>query len=165
MASAYKVYWEAYGGFSSLIKSKYLHASAVFVLIVPNTWMFKDIEGKYAWTETALSITPSMLGFSLGAMAILIAVGQSTFLRLSQKGGNKSLYMKAIAAFFHFMVVQITSILAAIFVGSWNVLIFSLFGYLVFVYAIFCGLAAAAALVDLAEVKVMADNFDSEEDT
>ena len=164
MASAYKVYWEAYGGFSALIKSNYLYASVLFVLVAPKAWMLKDDNGRYAWTETALSITPSMLGFSLGAMAILLAIGASTFLNVSQKGGNDSLYMKAIAAFFHFMLVQIISILSAIFVGSWNFVLVSLFGYFIFVYAIFCGLAAAAALVDLAEVKIMADRYDAGED-
>lgn len=162
MASAYKTYWDAYGGISALLNSRYFQLSGIFMVFVPQMWGAKGADGKFAWTETALSVVPSMLGFSLGAMAILLAIGPSTFLKLAQNGGRNSFYMAAIAAFFHFMLVQIACIFLAIVVKAWPVVIFSALGYFAFTYSIACGLAAAAALVDLAEIKTDADLFDSE---
>lgn len=160
MTTAYKTYWEAYGGLKALFRSWYLWLSFVFVLATWPLWSCPDNEGVFSWTETALSVTPSMLGFSLGSMAILLAIGPSTFLKLSQQGGKSSFFMQAIAAFFHFMLIQIIAILLTLMVNSWPYGVLSFFGYFFFIYSISCGLAAAAALVDLAEVKTEADSLD-----
>lgn len=162
MGSAYRTYWTSYGGFSALLKSYYLWGSVAFLCVVPNVWICPDKDGGYKWTETALSVTPSMLGFSLGAMAILLAIGPGTFLKVAQSGGPSSFYMKAIAAFFHFMAVQIFSIFAALIVQAWPLVLLSFLGYLSFIYSIACGLAAAATLVDLAEIKNSADESDGD---
>lgn len=163
MASSFSTYWKSYGGMQALVKSKYLWASLAFSFLVAPLWWTKEVNGasvSFSWVDVAFGVAPSMLGLSLGAMAIMLAIGPGTFLKLAQIGGNDSYFMKAVAAFFHFMVIQTLAILFALVVIAWPIVPLSFVGFLLFVYSIFSGLAAAATLVGLAEVKTEADQHD-----
>ncbi len=61
--------------------------------------------------------------------------------------------MKMIAAFFHFILVQFVAIFAAIVASLYVILPLSFVGCFLFIYSMACGIAAAAALVNIAMIR------------
>jgi hypothetical protein len=56
---------------------------------------------------TAIAIVPCLLGFSVGAMAILLAFSSSKiFTLIAEEGHERSLFMNMVISFVHFIVVQ-----------------------------------------------------------
>jgi len=104
-------YWTAYGGWWSLLKSRYFVASCVCTILI----------GKWAiaaeWWETALSVIPSILGFSLGGYAMLFAFGSESFQHLMAKAKTEghSVMVVTSATFVHFILVQCLTIIVALF--------------------------------------------------
>lgn len=106
-------YWETYGGWRGFFVSPYLHASLFFLLVTAATWTDEK------WWEQVWTVVPSLLGFSLGALAIFLGFGSEAFRNVisGKKPGdatNVSPYMSVTAAFTHFIVVQIASLLVAL---------------------------------------------------
>lgn len=157
-------YWQIYGGFTALIKSPYLWISiAITALLFPH-WSSTN------WWDDVLSIMPNLLGFSLGGYAMWIAIGDDNFRKLisgEDEDGTASPYMEVNAAFVHFIVLQILSMLVAltakaysfpvsadnpivIFFGEYykfTCLVGYGFSYLLFIYALLSALAATLALL------------------
>ena len=148
VGKAFCKYWKAYGGFRALLGSAYLHGSALISLACYPVW-------DNGWYDMSLSITPSILGFSLGGYAILLAFGDEDF-RLAISGpdpdGNPSPFMKANAAFIHFIVISTIALLCAIVAKAWEsqCWFIGFFGTLVTTYSIGCGMASAFAIFHVA---------------
>ena len=148
MGVMFQRYWHAYGGLKALTTSPYLHLSFLATCLLWPLWT------KPGWWETAISVSPSILGFSLAGYAIWLALGDEDFRRLLGESGSQgdiSPFMKVNAAFVHFMFMQVLSLLLALFFKAYLgctshfgifSTIFSFFGFLVFVYSILCVLAA-----------------------
>ena len=147
------IYWRAYGGIKALALSPYLHTSAVISFIV-----FGLLDAKTAekLPQMIISIIPSMLGFTLGGYAVLIAFGDDEFRRLlagNSKENTISPFMMVNATFIHFIILQAISL----FVALLQVLIpdscalVSVVSFWIFCYAILTAVAAAFAILRLAK--------------
>lgn len=106
-------YWSTYGGWQDFVLSPYLHASLLMLLITYATWSDKG------WWEQVLSVVPSLLGFSLGALAIFLGFGSEQFRNVISgkrpgQADKASPYMSVTAAFTHFIVVQVAAVMVAV---------------------------------------------------
>ncbi|APE03101.1 hypothetical protein BM526_15345 [Alteromonas mediterranea] len=113
---------------------------------------------------------PNLLGFSLGGYAMWIAIGDDNFRKLisgEDEDGEPSPYMEVNAAFVHFIILQILSMVLALIAKSYYftlspnhyliekfgdyLVIASLVGYgisyFIFIYALLSALAATLALL------------------
>jgi hypothetical protein len=141
-----KAYWRAYGGWRSQLTSPYLFLALLSTLLAMPYW-----EGKSDWVQNALDIVPGLLGFSIGAFAVLLVFSSDRFLVLiSEKGRETSVFMTTSAMFVHFIILQVISIILAI--GTKVYPSISGLGFFMLMYAVFTGAAAALALFNLAQV-------------
>lgn len=107
-------YWRAYGGLRNLLISPYLHLS---ILLAGAAWPLWSVPG---WWDVILSIIPSILGFTVGGFAIVLALGTGDFgaalssARKPDKDPLDSMMGKLSAAFCHFILVQFTAVLLAL---------------------------------------------------
>jgi len=106
-------YWATYGGWRDFFLSPYLHFSLLLLAITFATWT------EEGWWEQVLSVVPSLLGFSLGALAIFLGFGSEQFRNVisGKRPGQpdrNSPYMSVTAAFTHFIVVQVAAVMVAI---------------------------------------------------
>jgi hypothetical protein len=162
--SAFRTYWKVYGGIRALLLSPYLWLSGVFWAFLRPIWGGKA-DGTFPWVEWGLSIVPGMLSFSLGAMAIFLAFANERFLRLLRQGGREDSYlMNVVVAFFHFILVQFFAIASAILVVAYPWVGFSAISFWAFLYALASGIAASAALLDMAEILNLMGTLDSDDD-
>lgn len=154
-------YWVAYGGTSALIRSPYLHVALLILLITVHFW------AKSPWWHQPLSIIPNLLGFSLGGLAMLLSFGNAEFQKfISEKddssGAAPTAFIEVSASFVHFMLLQLASLLVATvfnaldFYYPWpsefragvdlGRILFSAFGYLLYLYSITAMIAAVFAV-------------------
>mgnify|MGYP003109992012 FL=1 len=106
-------YWRAYGGWSALFFSPYLHLSLVGAVILAPLWH------RASWWDTPISITPSLIGFTIGAYAILVAFGDENFRsklagKVENEDGEDSPYMMVSASLLHAILVQMLALFLAI---------------------------------------------------
>ncbi|MFO1173757.1 MAG: hypothetical protein U1E48_00900 [Paracoccaceae bacterium] len=151
---AFRTYWKAYGGVAALLGSPYLFISLVFTLGLNPLWLLDGKSVSPRWVEIALAVLPSMVSFSLGAVAIIMALSSGVFLRIIQSNGAPdSYFMKAVSAFFHFILTQFLGIFVALVSLAYHVQLISYLGCWIFLYALLCGVAAAAAMMNMAELR------------
>jgi hypothetical protein len=151
--SAFVTYWRAYGGWPALLMSPYLSLSGVVWALLKPLWYDGFEEGRYTWVQFTFSIIPALMSFSLGALAVFLALSNERFLKIIRQGGRSdSFLMKVVAAFAHFIIIQFLAILLAVFLVAYPSTFLSGLSFFVLCYALACGVAAVAALVDIAEV-------------
>lgn len=110
-------YWMEYGGFSTFIKSPYLHISIILTLLTLKFWLTNK------WWEQSLSILPSILGFTLSGFAIFLGYGTDKFRKLMAFRNpvtGKSPYLDVVVAFVHFSLFQILAIFLSIIGANLN---------------------------------------------
>lgn len=156
--SMLKQYWCAYGGIKALALSPYFHLSLLF-LALSVSW-----RNGFGWVNDALSVVPSILGFSIGAFAIFLALADEKFVNvltmknLGPATSKTSAHLKISALFIHFMIIQVLAILIALSSRSienleqMNLLakFVSGTGYFFFIYSIFTAVAVSLNLLRLA---------------
>jgi hypothetical protein len=171
--ASFRSYCLAYGGWRAVLLSPYLRVALALAILTTGTWTEPN------WWDTPLSVLPNLVGFTLGGYAILIAFGDERFkVLLTRPVPEKpaSTFMAINATFVHFLVVQVTALLLAIFaksrplsfvlslmpgdpyaalVQTWPAVTFArrcmvtgawFVGYVMFLYAIVSALAATAAI-------------------
>lgn len=80
---------------------------------LPKLWQ-PAASGERVWAGITLGVVPSLLGFALGGMAIMLAFSSGKFLEaIRQRGKDNSYLRKIMASFFHFCVVLTGAILLA----------------------------------------------------
>jgi hypothetical protein len=164
-------YWSAYGGVKQLFRSAYFHIAIVMTAVLYPRWLGDQ------WPSDVLTVIPSILGFSLGGYAMLLAFGDREFLRLLAEpihGRSTSYFMELNASFVHFILLQTISIFLALVGLSYvapgaqgALVVFSCFSYLVFLYALAAAVAATMAVfrvVTLYEEAVSITTPSSKED-
>ena len=105
------------------------------------------------WSQLAIDIIPSMLSFSLGGMAIMLAfAGAKNFEHLSQKGKPESYFIKVVANFFHFVLFQTFALFFAFISKSYPTDLISGIGFWFLSYSILVGIAIAGQLFNTARV-------------
>jgi hypothetical protein len=157
-------YWTCYGGWKALFTSTYFWLSIIISAALYPAWT------NPGWWDTVLSIMPNLLGFSLGGYAMWMSIGDDKFKKMisgPEADGSPSPYMEVNATFVHFIILQILSLLCALFAKTYyfklptNHPILEFFGenfgvavacgyyisYLVFIYAILSAVAATFALL------------------
>ncbi len=94
------------------------------------------------------------MAFSLGGMAIVLALSNPKLLRAITKSGDpSSLFMKLIGNFFHFIIIQTIALATALI--SFAVpcdLIVSFIAFFFLSYSILTALATAAALFNISRI-------------
>lgn len=162
--SAFKTYWSVYGGWRSLLNSIYLYWAVLLWALCMPFWFVKD-GNTFMWVDIGLATLPSLVSFSLGALAIFLAFSNERFLRLlRQKGASNSYLMTVTTAFFHFIFVQFIALFLCLLLLAYPFLVLSGIAFLAFCYALLCGLAAAVALLDMAEILNAAGILDEDDD-
>lgn len=163
--NAFQGYWQAYGGGWSLLRSTYFLLAAIITILCYDLW--RPLTGKVApWVQLTVDVIPSLLGFALGGMAIMLAFSTGKFLEAIKQGGKDDLYfMKIMASFFHFTVVLTTAILFSYIAQPgwlpesllWAV---SLIGFFFSVYGILLTIATVASIWHTARIfnKVKGDD-------
>ena len=162
--SALARYWNAYGGFTALVKSPYAWSAIALTALLYPAW------SKPGWWVDVISITPNLLGFSLGGYALWLSIGDDNFKKAiigSSKPGDTSPYMQVNATFAHFIILQLTALIIALVAKTFyfkldtNNPLYPItqtdgfqvaciagyaIGYFLFIYALFAALAATLAL-------------------
>lgn len=112
-------YWHEYGGYKGTIFSPLFIFSMLMSLASYSWWIFDE------WRTLALSLIPSLLGFSLGTYAILFSLMTNRLKKSLRAVSNERgvPFLKEInATFFHFIFVQVIALFWAI--SSKSTLIF-----------------------------------------
>jgi hypothetical protein len=83
-------------------------------LAIGTAFYFTEDDGD-PFSKMGLSLIPSMLGFTIGAMAIVISVASTSIFRhMAEEGEPSSYFMKLVANFFHYIVLQVLALLSCI---------------------------------------------------
>lgn len=128
-------YWRVYGGFAAVVTSPYAQIGLALAVL------FLLTNGACKAGELALSILPSLLGFTIGGMAIVLAVSSSDlFKRLAEKGKPDSYFMGMVSNYLHYVLVQTITLILAIVAPSSHVV-----GYLIAVL-LFYSLATTVSI-------------------
>jgi hypothetical protein len=140
-------YRQGYGGLSAFLRSPVLWCAVILAFLLTPLWDDRT------WPQVTFDIVPGLLGFSLGAMAIVLAFPSRTILRIISEGGRPdSYYMELASKFLHFIFAQVVSLLLAAFGKAYNLFIVNIFGGIALVYVILTGAATALALFGLAQI-------------
>lgn len=145
-------YWKLHGGWRAFALSPYLWAAFILTLALTPYWTALE-DGKPIWPDTALTVIPSLLGFALGGMAIVLAFSYSRVLRrIAQDGKEDSFFVKMVTSFFHFIVVQVSAIFAAVFAIVYAHSVVSFIGFWLFAYSLLSAVAVAVFLFHTARI-------------
>jgi hypothetical protein len=107
LIDALKRYWKVYGGYWALVTSPYVHTSLILTALCLPFWC--DPKTKAA--EITLSAVPNLLGFSVGALAIVLAFSSADiFSTLAEEGRTKSFFMILTTSLLHFILVQVVAL-------------------------------------------------------
>lgn len=111
VGSVFARYWRAYGGHNALLYSPYAHAALLLTGLLFPYWL------ESPWWDTALTVVPSILGFTLAGFTIWLGFGDQRFQQListKRPGKTVSAYIAISAAFVHFIVIQFLAVSAAV---------------------------------------------------
>lgn len=164
-------YWQLYGGWGALRSSPYLHLALLMTGgTYPFWWPHPAPAGQSPpaaqpppaapppdqWFQLSLDILPSMLGFTLGGYAILLAVGDEGFREtISGEGteGEPSPFINVNATFIHFIIIQALALMYAIVCKAWEADsgVIAAIGCCLLYYSILSGLAAGLSVFRLAK--------------
>lgn len=155
----YARYWRAYGGWGALWKSAYLHVALFALVLMLPFWL------REPWWEQPISVIPSLIGFTLGGLALFMGFGDDGFRKmLAQQDdpNSPSSFMVISASFVHFIVVQIIALFAALLAKAWTFYypwpeelrplitvgrwVWGALGYGLFLYALTSALAATMSI-------------------
>lgn len=166
-------YWKAYGGWSAMVRSPYLHVSFVFAIL--SSSVLADIR----WTDLVLQVMPNLVGFSLAGYSVLLGFGSEKFKQIlaeSISDEGHSAFIEFNAAFVSFIAFQIVALAMAIMakstpfvffgkmtgvhIGNYIPSLIPLFGpitkaswflcYWIFIYALSLAVAATLSIFRLA---------------
>ncbi|HEX8194112.1 MAG TPA: hypothetical protein VF552_14555 [Allosphingosinicella sp.] len=112
--NAFQGYWRVFGGIWQIARSTYFWLAAILTATLPKLWLTAEQGGEPVWVSVTLDIVPSLLGFALGGMAIMLAFSSGKFLEaIRQRGKDNSYLRKIMASFFHFSVVLTVALVIA----------------------------------------------------
>ena len=141
------LYWRIYGGLKALIKSPILWASVIISIICTPNWLSKDP------SDLTISIMPNLLGFSIGAMAVVLAFPSGkAFKHFSEDGRVDSYYMDVASRFLHFIFAQLLALIIALICRAWPIFPFTWLSFLLLTYAIITAASTALTLFGVAQL-------------
>ncbi|MEG8018787.1 hypothetical protein [Sphingomonas sp. LR55] len=104
-------YWRDYGGWRDFFRSPLLHFSVAVAGASYSAWLKPD------WTDLPLSLLPNLLGFSLGAYALIFSLANERLLaalNVPTADGRSTNLRIVNATFLHFILVQTSAIIFAL---------------------------------------------------
>lgn len=138
-------YWRVYGGIRALLRSPAFLFSLLLAVICFPTKLVSSSAGY------VLSIVPNLLGFTIGAMAIVLAFPTTTvFEIIAEDGRDDSYYLDLATKFVHFAFVQIAALFLALAATAFPISIFCWLALVALFYAIATGAMTALALFEVA---------------
>lgn len=148
---AFRSYWRAYGGIGALLDSQWVGFSLIATFLMAPLWLSMN-NGELRWISIPYSTIPSLLGFSIGTSAILLGFTSGPKEKLHRIRGAASYYLKLMATFFHFILVQFSALILSFAAMTFNSLVLSGVTFFLFFYALFSGVAAVSMIFSLAEI-------------
>ena len=146
---ALRDYWTLYGGFRALYSSVYLRLSIVGTVLIAPLWLDEESN----WPQQVYDIALSLLGFSLGALTIILGLGAfKVFKRLANEGSAESLFMRLVANFVHFIIVQSAAIFAELISEALGFVLFSAACAFLLVYFLASGIALIGQILNVAKI-------------
>lgn len=118
-------YWADYGGWKDLLSSPLFHFSILVSAVSYSAWLEPD------WVDLPLSLLPNLLGFSLGAYALIFSLADERLLAVLNAptaDGSPTVLRMVNATFLHFILIQTAAIVFALVNKS--TLVFDLLGLL-----------------------------------
>ena len=164
-------YFQVYGGLNAIGTSPYFYG-ALLVAVIASRYLSKP-----GWWDLVISAVPGLVGFSIAGVAIFISLGndalRSIFAGRLPGETGPSPFMKFMAMFTHFIVVQLVAFVLAfvakaiyespaikvpalVEVVNGGKPVFWFMGGLAFSYAVFLSMALALEIFRLAR---MIDEF------
>lgn len=146
----FRRYWRIYGGWKALFSSAYFYTALVLTAVCYPYWSKVGTDS----AQLSINIIPSVMAFSLGGMAIILAFSGGRFLNVIRQGGHEaSLFMTVIANFFHFLVVQTLALITAVIALAFpKPLLPSAVAFFFLAYSVMTALASAAALFNVSRL-------------
>jgi hypothetical protein len=152
-AKTFKIYWGLYGGWRALATSPFLYLAVILTALLRPFWSSVAADGSVTWAQVAIDIVPSMLGFSMGGMAIMLAFSDGKFFTaITQKGKADSFFVKVVASFYHFIVVQSSALIFALVGKAYSHPVLSGVGVGLLLYAMLTAVAVAGQLLHAARI-------------
>lgn len=156
-------YWSVYGGWFGLLKSPWVWLSLGLTVILHDTALHPE-----RWMSDMYSIIPSILGFSISALAISLAFPSTSVFKYFREGGiKKSLYMDFTATLTHFSMTQVTCLLCAFVlkyakISLFNLGMFRYFCFFMFMYSVVSAFGVIMYLFLMARMYNTAPSSDEE---
>lgn len=156
-------YWSVYGGWRGLLKSPWVWIALVLTAFLHETAIHPD-----KWMADMYSIIPSILGFSISALAISLAFPSTAVFKYFREGGRKkSLYMDFTATLTHFSITQVICLLCAFILKYasftlFKVGIFCYFSFFMFLYSVVSALGVIMYLFLMARLYNTAPSSEEE---
>jgi len=101
--------WRNMGGSRELLKSFDFRVACLVTLLCAPAWIGSG------WWDDAISVIPSLLGFTLGGFAIFLGFGSDQFKEMiADEDEVKSEYLSVSSAFLFIVAVQVAALLYAI---------------------------------------------------
>lgn len=139
-------WWSTYGGLKALLCSPFL----LFSIIVTGL-CYNQLGHGSTWNEDVKGVLPNLLGFSLGAMAILLTLPSTkTFSAYRENGIKKSYYMNIASSFTHFIIIQVITLIIAVIYPSYSCVLFNIIGFFFFIYSLVSGVSICLLLYSIA---------------
>ncbi|MGA8170009.1 MAG: hypothetical protein WB816_04125 [Methylocystis sp.] len=137
-----------FGGTRALVLSPFAQSSigiAIICNIMPS--------GKFDPASTTLSVVPNILGFTVSALAIILALSSSEiFVHLTQKGNEDSLFMKTIANLLHFIIVQVLAIVSSFIYLAYDSFLLKYIVSSLMLYSVLTTLSTGIQLFQMAHI-------------
>lgn len=159
----FKIYWAAYGGWKRLAQSAYLYAALILTVVCFPLWLDRGFfEDERPVIEMLLTIVPALMAFTLAGMAIILALSGQRFLNAIREDGQpSSLFMKVVALFFHFILIQTFALVAALTSASYPSQDWLAgFAFFMAAYGITSAVAIAAMLLNVSRIFNVAKDDD-----
>jgi hypothetical protein len=139
------VYWQVYGGSRALFRSPAFLASIIISTVCFPIWT-QNLSAGYVF-----SVVPNLLGFSIGAMAIVLAFPTTKIFEIiTEEGRDDSYYLDLAAKFCHFVFVQVSALIFALVATAFPFFLISFLALSALIYAIGTGAMTALALFEVA---------------
>ena len=148
---AFRSYWAAMGGWAELANSPWLGFALLLTIVLYPLWS-KVEDGEFNWLSIPINTIPSLLGFSIGASAILLGFSSGPKKALHKQRGGASYYLKLLASFFHFSLLQFAAFILALVTMSYPSSVLSGLSFLVYSYSIFSGIGSASMIFTVSEI-------------
>lgn len=142
-----KAYWSVYGGLKAIWGSAYFWVALALMLLLRPLWCSGE------WLPIASDLLPGLLGFSIGALAIMLAApGFKVFEIIAEGGIPRSHFMIMASRLVHFIIVQSVAIIimlvAKTYPSGWT----NGIGFLLMAYAVMTAVSIALTLFGLARM-------------